>query len=225
MSLMLYAGLVPLFVARVGGGSMAVPSQVHQVPEPPALLGVWVLNRQQSDDPHQKLRELEENARRNRPRMGGDDGMGGFGGMGGRGPGGMGGMGGMGGPGGPHGGRQGRGAMGEPMRRIIDPQDRMTITHRDGDLVFDYADGHQFDVTADGKKIHDMIDEVEIKAKWKGDHLVVERKFDVGTTLVEDYFVAPESGQLFILVEFDSRRMGKVEWRWVYDRAPAESSG
>ncbi len=197
-SITMCAGVIHLLAAAssvpAGAGEPRVTAP------PPAILGVWVVNRDQTDDPREIMRARREaEAQRRSGRRGG--------------------------MGGPHVGGADFGPMRQIREEVMVAPERFTISERRGDLVFAYEGGRTALITPDGKKFNDKLEDVEIKAKWQGDHLVVERKYYFGATLVEEYFVSPETHQLFVQVEFDPGHGDPVKFRRVFDRsAPVEDS-
>jgi hypothetical protein len=202
-------------VVHLLGAAAAVPAAEVPpalMPQAAAMLGEWVLNHDESDDPREIMRARQEAARPRRPPMGGPGGMGA--------PGGMGGAGGMGGPGMHGGGAVDAGPMRQIREQVLVAPESLTIREERGDLVFAFAGGRTALVTPDGKKVNDKLEDVEIKAQRKGERLLVERKYYFGASLVEEYSVSPTTRQLIVMIEFEPGRGDAVKFRRVFDRPP-----
>jgi hypothetical protein len=205
---------------------LATPTPVASRAAPrPTFAGSWVLNRAQSDDARAMMEERQRAAARaRRSGMGVPDFSGG--GMGGGG-GGMGGGGMDGPPGVGMGGMMGSGVDRERGKNITEsvtePAQTFTVTQDDTSLVFDYGEGRSTLLITDGGMLTDNlkgIGFVDTRARWERQRLVVERRFDAGGRVVEEYSRSPESGQLVVAVEFATPRLGKLRFRRVYDPAP-----
>jgi hypothetical protein len=187
----------------------------------PDLSGRWVLNKGVSDNPRDMMR-------------GGDSGGGRSGGGGGMRSGRRGGFGGGGGGGG---GRMGRGGGGgggmsdEQRARMRQTMDlaftapaSLEIASGDSSVTLS-ADGDKLALTTDGRKVHrepqaDGDGAVDIKARWQGNDLIVERSVSGGGKISEDYMRSVDGKQLYVIVNFDGGRGRSITFRRIYD--PAE---
>lgn len=252
---------MPLPLALVAFAVAAHVAVTASAPSAPALTplthgdsanrrfaGVWVLNRELSDQPR-------------RPGAGGFGGPGGGAGFGGRGGGGGfggrgggGGFGGRGGGGGfgggPPGGRGGEGGEGggpprggdrggagggmpggmmddpnlQQVFELVRPAGRLTIAL--GDTAFSVAAGDRPRTTfLIGREIHDTLltaDVVITKVEWKGDKLIIDRHLDDGTRAHAEYEYDRKNDRLIVKVRSEiAKRPGLPEMKRVYDREVA----
>ena len=185
----------------------------------PSLAGKWTLNKEQSEDARQKMRDAGGGGGgRSGGGFGGrGGGMGGRGGFGGRG-GGMGGRGGGGGYGGQGGGGDADNAnRGGSMRGFFEPPDTLTITETADEIAVD--DGQRvLHLHPDGKKIKAENGGAETTTKWRGNELVVETKTERGSKIDSAYMSVPDKHQLYVTSTFEGRS-GPVTVRRVYDAA------
>ncbi len=87
------------------------------------------------------------------------------------------------------------------------------------------ADGDQLALTTDGRKVRrepqaDGEGAVDIKARWQGKDLIVERSVSGGGKISEDYMRSIDGKQLYVIVNFDGGRGRSITFRRIYD--PAE---
>jgi hypothetical protein len=223
------------FVAFTLGTALAAPAGLaaaYQSAETPAestaaapsLAGKWTLNKEQSEDARQKMRDSGGGGGgRSGGGFGGrGGGMGGRGGFGGRGGGGFGGRGGGGGGG--NGGQGGSGdadnaSRGGSMRSFFEPPDTLSITQTAEEIAVD--DGQRvLHLHPDGKKIKAENGGAETTTKWRGNELVVETKTERGTKIDSAYMSVPDKHQLYVTSTLEGRS-GPVTVRRVYDAAEA----
>ena len=196
----------------------------------PQLDGVWVLNRELSDNPdgpEMRDRSDDEQGR-------GPGGGGGF-----RGPGGIGGgWGGFGGRSGGLGGREGRDrpsreemaaqreALQTAVRDLTSAPFRMTIVTPDDEVLLTYGDGRVLRLIADDRE-HAGIAGTELKVKrrtrWEGELLLtrIELRSRIKLTVRQTYELGLDGEQLVVTSRFDGNRIeddDKREYRRVYDR-------
>jgi hypothetical protein len=200
----------------------APPQGTTRVPDHDSkegLAGTWKLNRDQSDDPRQKLEQASS---------------GGSGGWG-QGPvgGGGGGWGGWGGPWGGVGGGRNRGASQFPDDGAVDMSDfsQLTIeqsdsaakvTGADGRVLAQYSANTGRDKTSQDAKKRSK-DNANTTAHWQGDELVTTTTGWRGTKITRTYELAPNGKQLYVSTRLDNPRFNQpVNIRFVYD--PARSS-
>lgn len=190
---------------------MALAASMAASPPPPSLAGKWVLNRAQSEDAREKMREA-----------GGGRRPGGFGG----GPGGMGGGrggGGFGGRGGGMGGRDGGPSRDDRggMRTFFQPPETLAITQSADEIAVD--DGQAVHrLHPDGRKTKADNGDVEQTTRWSGAELIVESKSSRGPRMTTAYLLVPEKRQLLVTSRLEGRFGDPVTVRRVYDAAPAD---
>jgi len=191
------------------------------------LAGRWSLNRDQSDDPRQKLEQASSSG------GGGGWGQGPAGGGGGGGWGGLGGpWGGMGGGRGGNGGGWNRGGRQFPDDGGIDMSDfsQLTIEQSDSSAKVTGATGRvlaQYSANnGSDKKSQDAAKKPKddpntpLAAHWQGDELVTTVNGPRGTKTTRTYELAPNGKQLYVTTRLDNPRLNQpVNIRFVYDLA------
>lgn len=188
------------------------------------LAGTWRLNRDESDDPRQKLEQASN---------GGGWGQGPAGGGGWGRPGGWGGWG---GPGTGGGGGWNRGGRSFPDDGALDMSDfsQLTIEQSDlaakvtgatGRVLAQYSANNNSDKTSQGaKKRSKDTPDAPPAARWQGDELVTTIDGPRGTKTTRVYELSPNGKQLYVTTRLDNPRFNQpVNIRFVYD--PARSSG
>lgn len=195
-------------------------AKVQPAPPPPpprqTILGAWKLNRDESDDPRDRMRE-SENAN------------GGYGGR--RGGGTWPGAGGGGGYGGHH---DGAGGMSEEerqkMRELFTPPKTLTLSMAGADVdLRDDRDRKRVFIT-DGRKLQKSKDDnyQEIAAKWDGTRLVTDEKSPRGGKMSRTFELSPDGRQLYenLRIESGGRNNHSMDVHYVYeivaDPAPAK---
>ena len=144
---------------------------------------------------------------------------------GGFGGGGRGGFGGGGFDGPPGGGdeRKMREQMEEAQRLMRDVPSSMVLTYNEPKLAIVAGDGVVRTLYADRRKVKTANGNAELQARWDGDHLVAETKFD-SLKVIETYAVSPNGDQLVVTTKMDAPSRGgrggapNPEQRRVYDR-------
>jgi hypothetical protein len=203
--------LAALLLSR---GALAAEAPAPRT-ELPDLTGSWALNRAESEDAREKMREARAK------------GSGGAGspGHGPRGEGPSGGAPRGGGPRGGHRGPEGAGPGGEggspedrsgPLRELFEPAETLAITHNGTDVTIDEGEAGTLRLHADGRKTKRENGLVETKAFWNGPELVVESKLDRGARLTSAYLLVPDKRQLLITTRFDPPSGSPVTVRRVY---------
>jgi hypothetical protein len=191
------------------------------------LAGRWSLNRDQSDDPRQKLDQASTSS------GGGGWGQGPAGGGGGGGWGGLGGpWGGMGGGRGGNGGGWNRGGRQFPDDGGIDMSDfsQLTIEQSDSSAKVTGATGRvlaQYSANnGSDKKSQDAAKKSKddpntpLAAHWQGEELVTTVNGPRGTKTTRIYELAPNGKQLYVTTRLDNPRLNQpVNIRFVYDLA------
>jgi len=181
-------------------------------------MGAWKLNKDESDNPHDRARQ--------------DSGQnnGGYGSR--RGGGGYPGGGYPGGGGGGRGGYGGRGESDEDRQRMADMMDppremKFSMTGAEVDLL-DNLDRKRAFMT-DGRKLQNSKDSSyeEIAAHWDGTRLVTDEKDSRGNKLSRTFELSTDGLQLFEKVHMTSGRSGGTRsFEFVYDATdnPSNSS-
>jgi hypothetical protein len=187
----------------------------------PDLSGRWVYNAAQSDNARDQVRGADSTGGASRPRGGSPGGFGGRRGGGGFG----GGRGGFGGGRGAGGGTsdEARERMRQTSRLAFDPPHALTISETDSTvtLVADSVD--TLTLATNGRKLKQKVvggGDIEAKAHWQGNDLVVERTVSSGGKVTEDYLRSQDGKQLYVIVGFTGPRGRSIEFRRVYDPAP-----
>ena len=193
-----------------------------------ALDGTWKLNRDESDDPREKLRSAMEDRDQNGP-MGRHGGMGGGGvtmGIPGIG------IGGMGRPGGGPGGGQGRGpGSGSEDQRarlheVVEAPDQLTVAQKGPKIDMTDTQSHVRSLFTDGRKLEKPkkdSNQVQVKAHWDRETLITEEKGPNGEKISHSYQMTGEGKQLADTLTLESKKLNTpIIIRSVYDRAGSE---
>ncbi len=185
----------------------------------PDLSGRWVLNKGQSENPRDMMQGRDSGGggggggmrggRRGGGRMGGG-GRGGFGGGGGGGGGGI--------------SDEQRARMRQTRDLAFTAPASLEIAAGDSSVTLS-ADGDKLALTTDGRKVRrepqaEGEGAVDIKARWQGKDLIVERSVSGGGKISEDYMRSIDGKQLYVIVNFDGGRGRSITFRRIYD--PAE---
>jgi hypothetical protein len=192
----------------------------------PALNGTWKLNRDQSDDPRDKLRSAAQERDQNGSPggMGRHGGMGGGGGMGGPMGGGMG----IPGMGGPMGGGTGRGSGSEEhnarLYDVVRAPDQVTVAQKGPETDLTDDESHVRALFTDGRKLEKPkkdSPQTQVKAHWERQTLITEEKGPNGEKISHAYELSGDGKQqLSDTVTLESKRMNTpVIIRYVYDKA------
>ncbi len=187
-----------------------------------ALVGIWKVNTQLSDDPRAKMREARSGGGGGEQGGGGGGGRGGWGGGGGGWGGGRGGGMGRGG-GGWGGGRGGGGGGGStssqggptPTRAMLLTASQITVTNLTPQVTILDPDGGMRLLHADNKGYSDDSGN-EVKAHWDDAKLVVETKNDRGK-VKETWTTTDDPRRLNVLVEIDRPYGNAVKIKRVFD--------
>jgi hypothetical protein len=187
----------------------------------PSFAGKWQINREQSDNPRDKMRGAR----------GGGPGGGGF-------PGGPPSGGGGGFPGGPPPGGGGFPSGGEPpsqeqmermrarMEEGMRAADTLEITQSGLEIAInetgDKKTVHTQTYFTDGRKSEEDTErgKIETKARFKGQKLVIEMKMEHGGKMTRSYELAPGGSQLYMTLKIENERMPEaISIRTVYDKS------
>jgi hypothetical protein len=203
------------------------PSDQPQAAQAPAqstntktnLAGTWTLNKDQSDDPRQKMHDAMQNS-------GGNGGPGGGGGGRNRG----GGEGGGGGRGHGEGRGQGGGMMSDfSQLTIVQTDTSVKVTGESGRVLAAYSanstsgSGTQGGSSSGSGSSGNDEGYTPPEAHWQGSQLVAVQQQRMGTT-TRTYEMSPDGKQLYVTTKMESQRFSQpVTYRLVYD--PAKSTG
>jgi hypothetical protein len=177
--------------------------------ERPDFTGVWTLNRDLTTRPGQHGEDRGSSTGRRTPVGGSGMPMGG-----GRGPGAMGG-----GYGGARANPEEMAKAREAARLAMLMPERLTIVRDKETIVLTDDDGISSKLTADGKTTKSALGalKVETKAKWDGDVLLVERKFEAGVKVTDRYSVTGTPRRLTIASRIENNKMPARTFQRVYD--------
>jgi hypothetical protein len=232
---LLLAGLFGLVAISAPGSilAQAPPGPLPQVqsqdpppvakPVPPpvkprtSIFGAWILNRDDSDDPRQKMQQARGSS---------DSGGRSRGGMGGGYPGGMGGHGGYGGRGGSRSGESDGDR--EKTQAFIAPANSLSLAQKDAEVDVTDDQYRKLAIFTDGRKLQKSKDlsNQEIAAQWKDKSLVTEEKNPRGGKMSRTYELSLDGTQLYETLHLTAGRDNKsVGIRYVYDQPPQALSG
>ena len=183
--------LVPMLVASTGLVSSCSGGGSAATPGHPDITGTWVVNLEQSDKPGDLVQ-------RERPQ-------------------------------GAPGGRE-QGGGGERRERIqigvailLRSSVAFKVEETDSTLTLTGAEGITRTFHVDGQERERRIEglgNVRVKARWRGEKLVIERNLEGGAKITEEFELAPDGRQLFVKMKISGGRRG-LEFRRVYDAANA----
>lgn len=193
--------------SRAGSAShaQAASQTAEQSTTKPNLAGTWKLNKDQSDDPRQKMQEG----------MGGASGQGGGGGGARREPG-------TGRPG--RGPGSGGGMMAE--------WSQLTVSQTNAGVKVTGVSGHVL-ATSQGQSKEDNDNDGErgerrfppAVAEWQGSQLVAKSHGFGGGTTTRTFELSPDGKQLYVTTKIESERLSEpVTYKFVYDPGKAESN-
>lgn len=182
----------------------------------PDLSGHWALNQAQSENPRDMIPDRDSSGGRMR---GGE--RGGRGGFGGRRGGFGGGRGGYRGGGGGMSDEQ-RARMRQTMDLVYTAPASLVIVAADTSVTL-VAEGDTLVLPTNGRKIRreaarEGEGAVDIKGRWQGNDLVVERSVSGGGKVTEDYLRSADGKQLFVIVSYDGGGRS-ISFRRIYDPA------
>lgn len=204
-----------LLVSSVG--ALAAAAQ-----DPPDLSGHWEMDKELSEDPAEKLRELVGEAPGD---AGGLRGGGGFGGRGGGFRSGRGNLdGGPGRRGGPD--RPSREEIERRMEEMKEGFERLVIAQSDAGVRITFADGREQTLTADNKKRRHETPrgETVVRARWKDAGLIVSSRGERRST-TETYYVTADGSLLTVLVDVETPGpVGIVSFKRIYRPFDPETS-
>jgi hypothetical protein len=226
--LSLAAGLVLMVAAAYSAGQSSdqpKTSASADTASQPALSGTWKLNRDESDDPREKLRSAIQDREQN----GSPGGMGRHGGMGGGGMGGGIGMGipgiggGMGHPGSGQRGGSGSNEQHARLRDVVRAPDQVSIVQKGPEIDLTDTENHVRSLFTDGRKLEKPkkdSSEAQVKAHWDHETLVTEEKGPNGEKISHAYEITNEGKQLADTLTLESKKLNTpIIIRSVYDKS------
>jgi hypothetical protein len=203
----------PKAVAQTEGpitapSTQSAPPSAQQAPVQPAatpnLAGKWKLNRDQSDDPREKMREaLGNTGNRGGGRQRGLGGRPGAGGLGQRRP------------------LQGPMDLADLSQLTIAQSEDMTkVSGASGRVLALYSAAHSASPQPSGKGSY-----TPPAAKWQDNQLVVATEGARGGKTTRAYSLSPDGNQLYLTIRSENQRFREpLTIRFVYDRAKDTSS-
>lgn len=215
MTIAVWLLAAPAIMAQAPPGPQSAPPPAQGGPPPPpiqkvrpaqprqTILGAWKLNKDESDNPRDRIQQSRDR-----------------GGYGGRNPGGRG-RGGYGGQGESEEDRARMYELMEPPREI-----RLAMTGAEVDL-FDNLDRKRAFVT-DGRKLQKSKDSsyAEIAAHWEGKRLVTDEKDARGNKMSRTFELSEDGLQLFEKVHMTvGRSSAPVVFEFVYDAFDGNAQG
>ena len=221
-------GLLLVVAAAYAAKQSAEPPKTPAVGDA-VLSGTWKLNRDESDDPREKLRSATQDRDQNGP-------MGGHGGMGGSGVGiGIPGIGGIGGMGRPRGGPAGQGGSGagseeqrSRLRDLVQASDQLKIVQKGPEIDVTDADSRERSLFTDGRKIEKAkkdATQTQVKAHWDHGTLVTEEKGPDGEKISHAYEITGDGKQMADTLTLESKHLNTpIIVRSLYDKAGAENA-
>jgi hypothetical protein len=197
---LLFISAITLFLLSTGRTGAQAGSQDASAPK---LAGQWQLNKDQSDDPRQKMQ-----AARGDSGGGAGDSEGGGRGQGGR-------------NGGGHG--QGAGMMDEMSVLQIDQSgSNVKITGKSGRVLAQFPAADPSDAKATGAEGQGQRTST---SKWQNGQLTVESDSPRGKS-TRTYTLSPDGKQLFVTTKMENERLKQpVTYKLVYDAAPPTKNG
>jgi hypothetical protein len=203
--LLVFCTAVLLLLPASGSAAQATSQAAgaDQSAAKPSLAGTWKLNKDQSDDPHQKMQQA----------MGGSGEQGGGHGWGGRGHG-----------GGREGSEHGRGGMMNDLSQLTIQQTDSTVkvTDASGRVLAVYPSDQGNSTKSSGNGDGDA--GAPASAQWQGNQLVAVTQGTHGGKATRTYALSPDGSQLYVTTRMESKRFNQpVSFRLVYD--PVKSNG
>jgi len=225
--LTLAAGLIVVvavaYAAKQSADEAKPTASAGEAQGQPAFAGWWKLNKDESDDPGEKLRSAVQDRDRNGP-------MSRPGGMGGGGVGiGIPGIG-MGRPGGPgNGPRSGSGSEEEHgrLRELVQASDQLRVAQKGPEIDMTDDASRVRELFTDGRKIEKSkkdSQQTQVKARWERATLVTEEKGPSGEKISHSYELTAE-GKLADTLTLESKHLNTpIIVRSVYDKSGPEKS-
>jgi hypothetical protein len=196
------------------------PPKKPEVPARKDILGAWRFNKEDSDDPRDKIHHSSDDSNR---------GGGGSGGPRIGFPGGP--IGGQGGGNGPYGGQRRTSQDDDSARlgELVNPvRELQLIRHNQGDPEIEMYDDHDHRhiFYTDGRKIDKQKDPAleEISARWDGNRLVTDEKAPHNGKLTRTFEISSDGHQLLETIRVtDSKGNHPININYVYDAVETSS--
>jgi hypothetical protein len=226
ISLMLSVALCVFLPALLNGQAPAEPPPPPNTPAPPeALIGTWILNRNQSDDPEDKMRGHDDddislsgiNSTVPNVATGGGSGRGGRTSQGqqrtsGAGP-----------LGGPVGSVNPTDKDHEKTLELLRPSASLTMEEKPNEFDLTDSQDRKTVFFTDGRKLKKSKDEnyQEIAAQWSAGRLVSDETAPRNAKLSHTFELSRDGRQLVETVTLDNSKIfAPIVIRYVYDQAP-----
>ena len=116
-----------------------------------------------------------------------------------------------------------RARMRQTIQLALDPPHVLTIGETDSTVTLTADSVDALTLRSDGRKLKQKVDaggDIEIRARWQGNDLVVDRAVAGGGKVVEDYLRSQDGKQLYVIVSFTGMRGRSIQFRRIYDPAP-----
>ncbi|HTZ99986.1 MAG TPA: hypothetical protein VMB02_06625 [Candidatus Aquilonibacter sp.] len=198
------------------------PRAIPQIGGHPSLAGNWTLNKDQSDDPREKMRAAMGGGSSDPSGGGGRGGMGGGGGFGG------------GRRGGGQGGQGRRGDMNADFSQLVIEQTATSakVTGSSGRVLAVYpgaaSSQARGSVNAQSSGADDSAGAEDrnepASAQWQGNQLVAATQAR-RSSITRTYELSPDGSQLYVTTKFESPRLQQpITFRFVYDAANSNTN-
>jgi hypothetical protein len=226
------AGPGPLNPPPSQSQPQAAPPPAPAKPKPPALpartslAGSWKLNRDESDDPQQRVRAAESAStinsnnypRTNYPGRYPGGYPGGYPPSGGGYP--------YPGGNGPNPGQQrGEDIEGNPkMQPLIHPSELLSVDLKNPEVDVTDDNFHKLILYTDGRQLPKQTDEshLEVLAHWSGSQLVSDEKSPLGGKMSRTFELSKDAHRLYESVHIDNGRSSAISIRYVYEATASE---
>jgi hypothetical protein len=117
-----------------------------------------------------------------------------------------------------------RARMRQTMHLAFDAPQTLTISATDSTVTLALDTVAALLLRSNGHKLKQKVEgggDIDTKARWHGNDLVVERSVSGGGKVVEDYLRSQDGMQLYVIIDFTGMRGRSIQFRRVYDPAPA----
>lgn len=116
-----------------------------------------------------------------------------------------------------------RNRMRQTMHLVFHAPNVLTLSETDSTVTLAADSVDTLTLWSNGRKLKQKIEgggDIETKAHWQGNDLVVERAVSGGGKVTEDYLRSQDGKQLYVIVSFTGMRGRSIQFRRVYDSAP-----
>jgi hypothetical protein len=113
--------------------------------------------------------------------------------------------------------------MRQTLRLALVPPHALSIDQTDSTVTLVADSGDALTLAIDGHKVKQKVEgggDIEDRARWQGNNLVVDRSVSGGGKIVEDYLRSQDGKQLYVIERFTGMRGRSIEFRRVYDSVP-----